>query len=126
MAERKRSPSATPAASPWALQLGSWARKNARSGWGISPKTFPVLVREGTRLSQMRLHRGNAALDAEALRGLHARERLVDRAEAVMGDGIAVSIDLSGGARQSENGGGIVGYRAKRHTAVIDVERLAA
>ncbi len=83
----------------------------------ISPKTFPVLVREGTRLSQMRLHRGAAALDAEALRALHARERLVDRAEAVMGDGVAVSIDLSGAAA------GIVGYRAKRHTAVIDVER---
>ena len=33
----------------------------------ISPKTFPILVREGTRLSQMRLHRGDAALDAEAL-----------------------------------------------------------
>jgi dCTP deaminase len=86
----------------------------------ISPKTFPILVREGTRLSQMRLHRGDAALNAEALRALHVRERLVDRAEAVMGDGIAVSIDLSG--RQ----GGIVGYRAKRHTAVIDVERRAA
>jgi dCTP deaminase len=95
----------------------------------ISPKTFPVLVREGTRLSQMRLHRGNAALDAEALRALHARERLVDRAEAVMGDGIAVSIDLSGSGTQrssSEKGSGIVGYRAKRHTAVIDVERRAA
>ncbi len=95
----------------------------------ISPKTFPVLVREGSRLSQMRLHHGNAALDAEALRELHARERLVDRAEAVMGDGIAVSIDLSGRAArqpQSVNGGGIVGYRAKRHTAVIDVERRAA
>jgi dCTP deaminase len=95
----------------------------------ISPKTFPVLVREGTRLSQMRLRRGDAVLSAEALRALHARERLVDRAEAVMGDGIAVSIDLSGaGARGSAhgtttNGAGIVGYRAKRHTAVIDVER---
>jgi dCTP deaminase len=86
----------------------------------ISPKTFPVLVREGARLSQMRLHRGAAALDAETLRALHARERLVDRAEAVMGDGIAVSIDLSG------REGGIVGYRAKRHTAVIDVERRGA
>ena len=32
----------------------------------ISPKTFPVLVREGSRLSQMRLRRGDAALDAEA------------------------------------------------------------
>jgi dCTP deaminase len=97
----------------------------------ISPKTFPVLVREGARLSQMRLHRGAAALDEEALRALHARERLVDRAEAVMGDGIAVSIDLSGGALHSHpawrsNGARIVGYRAKRHTGVIDVERRAA
>jgi dCTP deaminase len=97
----------------------------------ISPKTFPVLVREGTRLSQMRLHRGTAVLDEQALRALHARERLVDRAEAVMGDGIAVSIDLSGGAVHSHagwkaNGTRIVGYRAKRHTGVIDVERRAA
>ncbi len=87
----------------------------------ISPKTFPVLVREGSRLSQMRLRRGDAVLSAEALRALHARERLVDRTEAVMGDGIAVSIDLSGVSTS-----GIVGYRAKRHTAVIDVERRAA
>ncbi|MGD0334317.1 MAG: 2'-deoxycytidine 5'-triphosphate deaminase [Xanthobacteraceae bacterium] len=89
----------------------------------ISPKTFPVLVREGSRLSQMRLHRGDAVLNAEALRALHARERLVDRAEAVMGDGVAVSVDLSGaGVRNAD---GIVGYRAKRHTAVIEVERRA-
>jgi dCTP deaminase len=89
----------------------------------ISPKTFPVLVREGSRLSQIRLRRGDAALGADALRALHARERLVDRTEAVMGDGIAVSIDLSGSSRR--NGTNIVGYRAKRHTAVIDIERRA-
>src|ERR1700761_5797829 len=87
----------------------------------ISPKTFPVLVREGTRLSQLRLRHGDAALSAEALRALHASERLVDRTAGVMGDGIAVSIDLSG---ESKNG--IVGYRAKRHTAVVEVERRAA
>jgi dCTP deaminase len=86
----------------------------------ISPKTFPVLVREGSRLSQLRLRRGDAVLNAEALRSLHARERLVDRAEAVMGEAVAVSVDLSGSAA------GIVGYRAKRHTAVIDIERRAA
>jgi len=40
-----------------------------------------------------------------------------------MGDGIAVSIDLSGVGLRHE---GIVGYRAKRHTAVIDVERRSA
>jgi dCTP deaminase len=89
----------------------------------ISPKTFPVLVRESSRLSQIRFRHGDAGLDGEALRTLHARERLVDRAEAVMGEGIAVSVDLSGGGRK---GTGIVGYRAKRHTAVIEVERRAA
>jgi len=90
----------------------------------ISPKTFPVLVREGSRLSQLRLRHGEAALGTEALRALHAQERLVDRAEAVMGDGIAVSVDLAGAAPRL--GAGIIGYRAKRHTAVIDVERRDA
>jgi dCTP deaminase len=101
----------------------------------ISPKTFPVLVREGSRLSQLRLRRGDAALGADALRALHASERLVDRTEAVMGDGVAVSIDLLGGnphppsqAGERKGGGanGVVGYRAKRHTAVIEVERRGA
>jgi dCTP deaminase len=102
----------------------------------ISPKTFPILVREGTRLSQLRLRRGGTVLSAEALRALHLSERLVDRAEAVMGDGIAVSIDLSGAgphpnppphAGEGKGGGaGIVGYRAKRHTAVIEVDQRDA
>jgi dCTP deaminase len=90
----------------------------------ISPKTFPVLVREGSRLSQIRFRHGDAVLDGEALRALHARERLVDRAEAVLGEGVAVSVDLSGGGVRSDEG--IVGYRAKRHTAVIEVERRDA
>ena len=77
----------------------------------ISPRTFPVLVREGSRLSQIRFRRGNAVLDARALRALHARERLVDDDEADVGDGIAVSVDLSGSGPD-----GLVGYRAKRHT----------
>jgi len=90
----------------------------------ISPKTFPVLVREGSRLSQIRFRHGDAVLGGEALRALHARERLVDRTEAVMGEGVAVSVDLSGSG--TANSAGIVGYRAKRHTAVIEVERRAA
>jgi len=94
----------------------------------ISPKTFPVLVREGSRLSQMRFRHGEATLDAAALRALHARERLVDAAEAVMGEGVAVSVDLSGveaiGTKGDRPGSGaIVGYRAKRHTGLIDVDR---
>jgi dCTP deaminase len=86
----------------------------------IGPKTFPVLVREGSRLSQIRFRRGHVQLDAEALRILHARERLTDDVDADVGEGIAVGVDLSG-----IGPGGLVGYRAKRHTGLIDVERRA-
>src|SRR6266511_926997 len=47
----------------------------------ISPRTFPILVREGSRLSQIRFRRGHTVLDADALGELHARERLVDGTE---------------------------------------------
>ena len=98
----------------------------------ISPRTFPVLVREGSRLSQIRFRHHSALLDAEALRALHARERLVDDDAADVSEGIAVSIDLSLARdpppqpeRAGGRGGGVIGYRAKRHTGVIDVERRA-
>src|SRR2546421_3727784 len=41
----------------------------------ISPKTFPILVREGSRLSQLRLRRGYFALAAPQLSAPHARAR---------------------------------------------------
>ena len=84
----------------------------------ISPRTFPVLVREGSRLSQIRFRRGHALLAAQALRDLHGRERLVDSDKADVSEGVAVGVDLSG-----LGPGGLVGYRAKRHTGLIDVER---
>ncbi|MDR3467704.1 MAG: 2'-deoxycytidine 5'-triphosphate deaminase [Xanthobacteraceae bacterium] len=86
----------------------------------ISPKTFPVLLREGSRLSQVRFRVGDPLLDAEALTALHAQERLVDSADADLSDGVALSIDLSG-----EGSDGFIGYRAKRHTGVVDVDRRA-
>jgi dCTP deaminase len=84
----------------------------------ISPRTFPILVREGSRLSQIRFRRGEALLDAAALAELNARERLVDSPDADVGAAIAVSVDLTGER-------GLVGYRAKRHTGLIDIERRA-
>jgi dCTP deaminase len=86
----------------------------------ISPRTFPVLVREGARLSQIRFRRGHAVLDAEALAALHARERLVDAEDAELTGGIAVGVDLKGAGPLA-----LVGYRAKHHTGLIDVERRA-
>ncbi|HEV7803025.1 MAG TPA: 2'-deoxycytidine 5'-triphosphate deaminase [Burkholderiales bacterium] len=86
----------------------------------ISPKTFPVLVREGSRLSQLRLRRGHAALSADELGALHARERLVDSEDADFEGGISVSVDLAATGPNA-----LIGYRGKRHTGVIDVERRA-
>ena len=85
----------------------------------ISPKTFPVLLREGSRLSQVRFRTGDAILNADELDALHdagaaGRYR---RCRSRQRRG-AVSVDLSG-----ENANGFVGYRAKRHTGVVDIDR---
>ena len=84
----------------------------------ISPKTFPVLLREGSRLSQIRFRAGHPLLDDAALEALHAQERLVDVDDADLRSGVALSVDLSG-----EGSDGFVGYRAKRHTGVVDIDR---
>jgi len=76
----------------------------------ISPRTFPVLVREGSRLSQIRFRRGHALLGGDALRELHARERLVDTDAADVSEGVAVGVDLSGTLLSPTGGAGIVGY----------------
>ena len=83
----------------------------------ISPRTFPVLARQGSRLSQIRFRRGDTVLDAAQLHALHERERLVDTDDADLADGVAVGVDLSG-----DFAGGLIGYRAKRHTGLIDLD----
>jgi dCTP deaminase len=87
----------------------------------ISPRTFPVLVREGSRLSQIRFRHGHAVLAGDALKALHEHERLVDTPTPDLSDGVPVGVDLRGfGADR------FIGYRAKRHTGVIDVDRRAS
>ncbi len=85
----------------------------------ISPRTFPVLVRSGSRLSQIRFRAGETRLDDRALGEVHARETLVSAAEPSFQGGVAVSVDLSGFD-------GLLGYRGKHHTALIDVDRVGA
>jgi dCTP deaminase len=84
----------------------------------ISPRTFPVLVRKGTRLSQLRLRKGEARLSDGELYRLHARERIVTSEEPSIQDGVAVSVDLAGFGPNK-----LIGYRAKRHTGLVDVDR---
>ncbi len=62
----------------------------------ISPRTFSILARPGDCLAQIRLRRGEAAPLSEKV----------------------VSIDLQ------PEGGGPVGWRAKRHAGVIDLRKI--
>jgi len=87
----------------------------------ISPRTFPVLVRTGSRLSQIRFRLGEARLSDEALAALHVRQTVVSGAEPVFQGGLPLSIDLLG-----DSSDGLIGYRARRHSAVIDVDAKAA
>ena len=87
----------------------------------ISPRTFPVLVRTGSRLSQMRFRVGNPRLSVDEHKALHARETLVYDENLEVGEGVPLSIDLMGEGR-----GGLLGFRSKRYTAVVDVDRKAA
>ncbi len=87
----------------------------------ISPKTFPVLLRQGSRLSQIRFRNGGAPLDNDGHRALHQREPLVTSNDPSFHNGVAVSIDLAGFGPDK-----IIGYRAKRHTALIDVDKVGA
>ncbi len=84
----------------------------------ICPLTFPVVVRTGSTLSQIRFRIGNPVEGDKSLAELHARERLVSGGRgADIAGGIALSVDLGGDAT------GLAGYRAKRHTGVVDVDK---
>ena len=85
----------------------------------ICPRSFSVLVRPGMRLNQIRFRQGQAVLNDAELRALHSSDTLVN-GEALIQDGLGFSVDLNPGA------GSLVGYRAKPHTGVIDLDRISA
>lgn len=87
----------------------------------ISPRTFPVVVREGSRLSQARFRVGPTRLDDAELAALHAREPVVSAGVVSFSGGVAVSVDLSGFGPDR-----LLGYRAKRFTGLVDVDRVGA
>lgn len=87
----------------------------------ISPRTFPVRVRRGSRLSQIRFRVGDTRLSVGEHRALHGSDTLVLNPNQEVGEGVALSIDLKGEDRK-----GLIGFRSKRHTPVIDMDRKDA
>ncbi|TMV78463.1 2'-deoxycytidine 5'-triphosphate deaminase, partial [Thioclava sp. BHET1] len=85
----------------------------------ICPRSFSVLVRPGMRLNQIRFRAGQAVLSDADLAALDARVGLVS-GTALIAEGLGFSVDLR------PEGGSRVGYRAKPHTGVIDLDRIGA
>ncbi len=83
----------------------------------ICPQTFPIVVRRGTTLSQIRFRSGQPTISDAQLAELHQSDVLVSGgASADIQGGIALSVDLVGDKN------GLIGYRAKRHTGLVDVD----
>lgn len=85
----------------------------------ICPQTFPILVRKGSRLNQLRIRHGSPSFGDAALRRLHENTPLVD-GEPNIDDGLGLSIDLRGSADADMR----IGFRAKKHTGLIDVDKV--
>ena len=86
----------------------------------VCPRTFPILVRSGSRLSQIRFRAGQPTVSSSELAGIHARAPVTD-GEADFEGGLGFSVDLRGDGR-----GGPIGYRAKRHAGIVDVDAKQA
>jgi dCTP deaminase len=84
----------------------------------ICPRSFSVLVRPGMRLNQIRFRKGQSILSDAELKDLHENETLVS-GKAHIDQGLGFSVDL-----QPEQGD-LVGFRAKPHTGVIDLDKIA-
>ena len=83
----------------------------------VCPRSFSVLVRPGMRLNQIRFRAGQAILSDEELNELHHAEPLVS-GTALISEGLGFSVDLK------PKTGDLVGYRAKPHTGVIDLDLI--
>ena len=96
----------------------------------ISPRTFSIRVKTGSRLVQARLRSGEAI--SEDARELQARDPLlignkVEELLPYLKEGVPFTVDVTGSA----SGGGIrsdlppiVSWRARKHAGLIDVEKI--
>jgi len=84
----------------------------------ISPRTFSIFAREGSSLNQLRLKCGDYRLDDAALRSLNEKAPLVDGPANISG-GLGLSVSLA-------SDDGMIGWRARRHSALIDVDAPGA
>ncbi|MEM9845420.1 MAG: 2'-deoxycytidine 5'-triphosphate deaminase, partial [Pseudomonadota bacterium] len=83
----------------------------------ICPQSFSVLAQPGQLLNQIIFRQGETRLSDDELREVHARTPIV-LSEAIISDGLGFSVDLR------PANGDLVGYRAKRHSGVVDLSKI--
>lgn len=93
----------------------------------VVPKSFPIRVQTGQRLNQLRLRHGQATLSDQDILHTHLQDPIlfdeqgnalpVDRLN--VNDGLFMRVSL----QQQMPDSGIVGYKAKKHRDLIDLER---
>jgi dCTP deaminase len=89
----------------------------------VMPLTFPIRVRQGDRLIQLRLRCGETVVNDADLLALHTQTPLLHGQpyfthNTKIAEGLWISIDLSPTAQ------GLVGYRAKPHTQPVDLAKI--
>ena len=89
----------------------------------IVPRTFPIVVREGDCLTQLRLERGNPRCSDEELRARHEAIGLCRSAtrmpgSAVIDDGMHVSARIAGNSP-----GDVIAWRGRTNAPIIDLSK---
>lgn len=92
----------------------------------VAPRTFPIKIRSGMRLNQIRFLTGDEWLDAQALALLDRKERLVwqeghpiDPMLTTDG-GLAISVNLRGAQ------GEVVAYKARQSAPVVNLDEVGS
>jgi len=92
----------------------------------VSPRTFSIKVRRGVCLNQIRFRRRapnqtdyqSLIVADKQLQEIHSNTPLVDD-DVIIRNGLNIRVNLD-----KTNGSTIVGFRAKKHTAVIDLASI--
>ncbi|CAN5233949.1 2'-deoxycytidine 5'-triphosphate deaminase [soil metagenome] len=92
----------------------------------VVPKSFPIRVRTGHRLNQLRLRHGLQILSDEELLRIHGADPLLfDTDGSVLAmnkvkvnNGLFMSVNLQVGEND------VLGYKAKKHRDLIDLDRI--
>ena len=90
----------------------------------VMPRSFTIKVKKGLSLVQLRLRRGACTVSDPALKRLNKDTRLLYDGKRNLGNdkvrvsgGLFMSIDLEGG------GDGVIGYKSKRNSHVVDLTK---